>query len=102
MALRSGAPHRRMPAAEPDLTLTGGPTRRAIRHQAGAMISYLTEINELHLQTARPQSVEPDPEQAVDREPPTTESAGNNRNDGTHELEHAGNTATLRRPIPKL
>jgi hypothetical protein len=71
-----------------------------------------------HLQTARPQSVEPDPEQAVDRdqsEPtrplvtknvqlvtegkvlqaqnhPTTESAGNDRDDGTHEFEHAGNT----------
>jgi hypothetical protein len=30
---------------------------------------------------------------------PMTESASNNRYDGTHELEHAG---TLRRPIPKL
>src|ERR1700730_3130087 len=70
------------------------------------------------VQTARPQSVEPDPEQTVKRkqpEPtrplatqnvqlvteseviqlqnhPTTESAGNNRDDGTHELEHAGDT----------
>jgi hypothetical protein len=70
------------------------------------------------VQTARPQLVEPDPEQAVDREqsePPrslamenvqlmtegevlkfedraTPESADKSRNDGTHELEHAGNT----------
>jgi hypothetical protein len=70
------------------------------------------------VQTARPQSVEPDPEQAVDRKQsrptrplatknvqlvtegevlqfqngPTAESASKNRNHGTPELMHAGDT----------
>ena len=74
------------------------------------------------VQTTRPQSVEPDPHQAVDREQPeptrllatehvhlvtegevlqfqnslTTEAAGSTRDDGTYQLQHAGDTtATL-------
>ena len=74
------------------------------------------------VQTARPQSIEPDPQQAVDRKQPgptqplatknvqlmteskvlqfqnrpATESAGKNRDYGTHMLKHAGDTTAAR------
>jgi hypothetical protein len=74
------------------------------------------------VQTARPQAVEPDPEQAVEGEQPkptrpltsknvqlmaesevlqlqnhpTTEAAGNYRDDETHELEHARDNTAAR------
>ena len=79
-----------------------------------------------HLQTAWPQSVEQDPEQAVDREQsqptrplaaknvqlmterevlqlhnrPTTESAYKPRNDRSHERKHAGDIASVNPKTP--